>query len=362
MKKLFYVILPLIFLVFPFKINAIKIDSLNIKGNSTVKSGEQITLTVEAGSSSYEVNEGVWFAYTNLTYDIDHVALIQILSPGYDTYVQYSDEGAIIVSEAIENANVSGTCVNGYLQCGTFTLTLKFQITSITQTTNSVVSIPEFGFATLIINENRDYTIDDAMEITYPSPVNHNLVLQPNEVPKEEKPVVIPESKPTTETKKPTIVKSNNNYLKTLTIKDHELSFNKNTTSYNIELGNDVSVLDIKASVEHAKASYKISGNEKLENGSIVKITVTAEDGETRDYQVNIKKQTVVVTENKPKPSTSEETQAKEEPKENFDILNKNIIMIAGGIVGFFVIVALICVVSNIIDSKRIDKLLEEEK
>ena len=81
---------------------------------------------------------------------------------------------------------------------------------------------------------------------------------------------------------------STNNYIKSLTIKNHSIDFNKKTYKYTIKTKEKN--LDISVLLDDRKAEYKISGNKNLKNGSKVLIKVIAEDGGIRTYTLNIEK------------------------------------------------------------------------
>ena len=84
---------------------------------------------------------------------------------------------------------------------------------------------------------------------------------------------------------------SNNTFVKKLTIKDYDISFDKNTFSYNIEVENTVTKLDITYELEDSKASASITGNSNFKEGNNeVKILVTAENGESSTYVINVTK------------------------------------------------------------------------
>lgn len=83
---------------------------------------------------------------------------------------------------------------------------------------------------------------------------------------------------------------SNNNYLANLSIKNHSIAFVKDKLTYDITLTNETS-LDLKYDTEDEKAFVKAEGNSDLKNNSVVKIIVTAEDGTTRTYILNIIKE-----------------------------------------------------------------------
>ncbi len=87
--------------------------------------------------------------------------------------------------------------------------------------------------------------------------------------------------------------KASDKALKTLEVTPEGLDpeFNPETTSYTINVGADVEKLEIKAAPNDEKATVEITGNESLVAGdNAVKITVTAQDGTTRIYTINVKK------------------------------------------------------------------------
>ena len=85
---------------------------------------------------------------------------------------------------------------------------------------------------------------------------------------------------------------SSNNYLKSLEIEGYEITFDKETLEYKIKVKSDVTSLDIKAIPESNKSRVEITGNEKFKKGNnTVKITVTAEDGSTREYKITVDKE-----------------------------------------------------------------------
>jgi len=85
------------------------------------------------------------------------------------------------------------------------------------------------------------------------------------------------------------IVLSNNSNLKNLSIKGYNLDFNSNKYLYNIKI-KDEEYLNITYIKDDDKSNVSIIGNENLEDGSIIKITVVAEDGTTSSYIINIEK------------------------------------------------------------------------
>lgn len=95
----------------------------------------------------------------------------------------------------------------------------------------------------------------------------------------------------TTKPAEPEETKSTDKALKSLKITDGTLEpeFNPETTKYSVSVPNNVEQAKIEAVANHEKATVTVTGNEKLVMGSnMVKITVTAEDGTTRIYNLEV--------------------------------------------------------------------------
>ena len=100
-----------------------------------------------------------------------------------------------------------------------------------------------------------------------------------------------PEEKPTEE--QPQEEKSNNANLKSLVVENHDIipSFSSSTTSYTMQVKNDVTELNIRAEAEDAKARVSIKGEKDLKEGeNIVTISVSAEDGTIKIYEIKVTK------------------------------------------------------------------------
>lgn len=81
---------------------------------------------------------------------------------------------------------------------------------------------------------------------------------------------------------------SNNSYLKSIDIKGYNLKFSKKVRNYNLEIKRNDRSLDISPVLDDENASYVISGNENLKNGSVIYITVIAPDISNTVYTINI--------------------------------------------------------------------------
>lgn len=88
--------------------------------------------------------------------------------------------------------------------------------------------------------------------------------------------------------------KSNNCNLKSLSVGANELipAFSSNVTSYTVQVAKDTKKLEIKAEPEDAKATVSIKGNEQLkeEGESLATVSVSAEDGTTKIYEIKVEK------------------------------------------------------------------------
>ena len=100
---------------------------------------------------------------------------------------------------------------------------------------------------------------------------------------------------------------SSNNYLSSLEVEGYEIEFNKYTEEYRITVKNDVTSLDIRALAEDSRSRVEITGNNDFKEGeNVVTITVTAENGNSREYSL------VVVREEKKAVATQESSNTAE--------------------------------------------------
>lgn len=122
--------------------------------------------------------------------------------------------------------------------------------------------------------------------------------------------------------------RDSNNNLSSLTLDNGKISFNKNTTSYTVNVENEIKTIEIKATAESGKAKIKGTGSKKLKEGSNkFEIVVTAENEKTKKYIINVNRAASEVkkeTEVKKKEETPKEKEIIEE-KETLFIKNLNI-------------------------------------
>ncbi len=83
--------------------------------------------------------------------------------------------------------------------------------------------------------------------------------------------------------------KSSDNNLKSLSVESVELSFNKDTTTYNLSVGNDVKKIKINAEANNSKATVTGTGEKDVKEGdNKFDVVVTAENGDTKTYTINV--------------------------------------------------------------------------
>ena len=94
-----------------------------------------------------------------------------------------------------------------------------------------------------------------------------------------------------TTTTRPTTTKagSNNNFLSTLMVDGYSIDFNKNTTDYSITVAEEVTSVNVRATTDDKKATFKVVGASDLANGhNNVKVVVEAENGSTKTYNIDV--------------------------------------------------------------------------
>ena len=89
---------------------------------------------------------------------------------------------------------------------------------------------------------------------------------------------------------------SKDSLLKSLKIKNYDINFKQDVTLYNLKINDSDNELEIETVTEDENAKVEIEGNKNLENGSIIKINVKAEDGTYTRYFINIEKGSKVIS------------------------------------------------------------------
>ncbi len=110
----------------------------------------------------------------------------------------------------------------------------------------------------------------------------------------------------TTTTTEAPIVKDNNTYLSSLKFSEGIIIFNRENTSYTIEISKDATRIEVEAVPESNKSKVDIKNNENINIDTPITVTVTAENGDTKVYTVNLKYKEESTSSNKIKSLTIE--------------------------------------------------------
>lgn len=95
------------------------------------------------------------------------------------------------------------------------------------------------------------------------------------------------------------VVKSSDSSLKSLTVSSGSIDFVPSTLEYNLDVSSNVSTIEIQAVPNDTKATVKLPDKLSLETGlNTFAIVVTAEDGSTTTYKINVNKLENIMSEN----------------------------------------------------------------
>ena len=125
--------------------------------------------------------------------------------------------------------------------------------------------------------------------------------------------------------------KSSNNNLASMSSSIAEISFSKDTLEYNVTVPNDTIEFDLTVTAEDALATVNISNQQLKTNKTNITVTVTAEDGSTKEYKVIVNKEKKKTT-TKAKENNSNKT---EETKNSDSYKPKWIVVLIGLLVVF---------------------------
>lgn len=212
------------------------------------------TKGVYAASASITANK------TSVTVGTKVTITVKVTAAAWNLNVSGDATGSIVgFNSEAENQTITKTYSISPTKDGTYTVYLKGDITD----ENSEVATAVSKSVTITVKEKATTTNNTTTNNTTTN------------------------NKPTTTTKK-----SSNADISKLTLSVEGLSFKTNQTTYNITVGEDVDSIKVGVTLAHKKATYTLSGNKDLKAGdNVIKIVVTAENGATKTYKINVKKQ-----------------------------------------------------------------------
>lgn len=275
MQKYIKIITTILLTAFLFCINVLDVYAgsvtLDFKGNDTVRVNDTITLTVEARDINGLTN-GLATAQGDLIFDENYLEYISFKSVSSKLSVSYGTKTRRFVALGLGGEYVPTSD-------DLFMLTFKAK---------------QIGNTTLNI---KDVVIGDTKAIIHSS----NVIEKSIQIigAEEEKPVTnnkVPEKVPNKKTaaSNDTNTKNDDNKLKSLFVNNAKISpqFDPDTLTYHVVVPSDVNKLDLKYVTNNSKAVVKVEGNANLKDktNNVVKIIVTAEDGSSRIYTLNVTK------------------------------------------------------------------------
>lgn len=355
MKKIIIIIMVIMSLIIPAKVNAeVKISQIDLSSSTkTAKIGDQITINIKIKTSGLAepTNKfGILLSETEIVYDEN------ILSPSIPSSQDFTAElikgtdGKHYLIAAVSARDTPKNCQStGVLYCGDYSIDLPFIIRNTNQssteikvlTTDLAVATEEdiVKFAYILENENlEDLNIEDYFKVLkYTTPLTKTINIE-----KETSTVIVEVEK-----------KSNNSYLNSLEVYNYNIPFNKETKDYEITVDKNVNKIDVRASVEDYKATYKIIGNDDLKSNDYkVKVQVTAEDGSESTYtiKVNLKETSVL---------SDPTEEVKKENKVNVK-LDKKIIKLMTWIGISLALITIIIIVNSIRKKRSLNKMFKE--
>lgn len=94
-------------------------------------------------------------------------------------------------------------------------------------------------------------------------------------------------------------------------------SFSSSRTEYSVSVANSVTSIAVSATVNDSAARYSVSGNTRLSVGTnTVTVRVTAENGDVRNYTINVTRAAAATSENETQTTPEEPSDTPETPEE----------------------------------------------
>ena len=259
----------------------------------------QLTITTEDSNASITVNGESFFTPKTIT--IDNLVVgnnpVSILVTAQDTTTTNTYNVVIKRLEPVasDDANLSSLSVEGYSLDKEFNMdTLEYSIGKIpfSLTELTIHATPNMGTSTINYLVNGVRQTNNVVSIPKVDGTGAITVQ------------VTAEDGTTVKNYKITYEKeaSTNAYLKNIVVSSGELTFNKNTFAYTVNVDRTVASIDITASTEDSKAIMQMNGTtyssphtltiSPLASGNTeVTILVTAEDGTVLTYKVTVNKE-----------------------------------------------------------------------
>lgn len=385
MKKLLIIFLLIMILV-PIKVDAVEsisIPSSSIIGNNEASVGDEINLTFKINFSGVgtedEHNFMIWGIGYEVLYDSTVLQATNFIPGAWLTpKFEKTDPGYFLVENYYDaNSKLLNQCRDG-IYCTETSSSFEFFIKDTTQSEttvklgqiaivyidlNNIENIEEgfkeddFLIYTANLNQEKKISIPQSDKVNIEIPTSSiefsnsggtGLSGIKDKVEKQETPkITVPNGNSNSNQQTaPSTVKSDNNYLKSITIEGYPIEFKRDQMKYEIKVENNIDKLGVIVEKEDEKATVEIKGADPLKEE--IQIKVTAENGNEQVYTIFVDSKEEKITESKKK---------KDIKKEVEKFVSNPRTLIIGGIVIAIIIIYLFISTHN---GRKIDKMLDK--
>lgn len=288
MKKKSLIIIGIISILFTGSVLDVRAGTVNfsIQGSNTVSVNNNIELTVRAADIT-GFNGGLATAQGDISYDNNYLEYVKYQDSSPSLTVSFGSTTKRFVAlgmngEAIKSSEDIITLTFRAKQVGSTTVGINNMVVGDVKAISHSANVSVKNI-TIVDEKKEDNSNDNKDKKDTSSNKGNNSGSKKNNSSNSNK----NNSNNSTASNK-----SSNNLLDSLTINNAKMSptFSKDVTSYSITVPKDVNKLDLDYKLSDSKASVKVVGNDNLKSNknNVVEIIVTAEDGSTKTYTLNV--------------------------------------------------------------------------
>lgn len=288
MKKKSLIIIGIISILFTGSVLDVRAGTVNfsIQGSDTVSVNNNIELTIRAADIT-GFNGGLATAQGDVSYDNNYLEYVKYQDSSPSLTVSFGSTTKRFVAlgmngEAIKSSEDIITLTFRAKQVGSTTVGINNMVVGDVKAISHSANVSVKNI-TIVDEKKEDNSNDNNDKKDISSNKGNNSGSKKNNSSNSNK----NNSNNSTASNK-----SSNNLLDSLTINNAKMSptFSKDVTSYSITVPKDVNKLDLDYKLSDSKASVKVVGNDNLKSNknNVVEIIVTAEDGSTKTYTLNV--------------------------------------------------------------------------
>ena len=287
MKKKSLIIIGIISILFTGSVLDVRAGTVNfsIQGSDTVSVNNNIELTVRAADIT-GFNGGLATAQGDISYDNNYLEYVKYQDSSPSLTVSFGSTTKRFVAlgmsgEAIKSSEDIITLTFRAKQVGSTTVGINNMVVGDVKAISHSANVSVKNI-TIVDEKKEDNSSDNNDKKDTSSNKGNNSGSKKNNSSNSNK----------NNSNSNTSNKSSDNLLDSLTINNAKMSptFSKDVTSYSITIPKDVNKLDLDYKLSDSKARVKVVGNANLKSNknNAVEIIVTAEDGSTKTYTLNV--------------------------------------------------------------------------